>query len=162
MPFGIGGHADFVQRLAGFRDRANEVDAVLEAADRVAVTADDEHLLHPRGADAREQLTEVRAVANQLGRQVRDDVVAAARARQPLSQLDRRVDPFRRRRSDRDRRARGQRFRFFLDSLERDDFELRFLDDGSQRRTLIRCESCLLFRAKRPQCHLGDSSWIVG
>ena len=37
------------------------------------------------------------AVANQLGRQVRDDVVAAAGARQPLGQLDRRVDPFGRR-----------------------------------------------------------------
>jgi hypothetical protein len=86
------------------------------------VAGRDEQLRDARLHQAREHLREVGAVADKPRRQVRHDKVA--RRREPLTQLERRVEPLARRRRDGDLRVGRQVLGdLLLDAVEREQLK---------------------------------------
>ena len=91
MTLGIARHADLGERVARFVDRPEQHQAVVELPLVLGVAAHDERPAEAGLATSIEHLAQMRAVADHVRRQVRDDDVPAAG--DLLGEVERGLDP---------------------------------------------------------------------
>jgi hypothetical protein len=121
--------------VAELRHRSEEGQPIRKGARRVRVPADDEGTFDAERREAIEDRGEVRPVADHARGEMGDDDEASRV--QLLGELDRRLDPLRRRGRDGDARAGRQERRLFAGVAERDELEGRTAEQPSDRRAPV-------------------------